>query len=276
MPYRSRTSTAARQPSLPLIWLLALTVLLLDLLASAAMRVLPLSIEMRFLLFGFVLSQTAIAVAWTVFGGWHLLVRLPLALGVVGMLAFPLAQSTIEIKHAQWLGILGVNAAGLLFVLMAFWMAGVRVRAAQQEYGGARWLLGNRIWQYSLGGLLVLMTSLSLVLALIRQMELPHQHRLLIVAHALAFSLIAVAALWAGLARGYIVARLTVVLVLCPAIGVGIALLENQTNSWMFVLTAVCQTLAICAVTHVVKTAGYDLDWRAREIPSTTDAANTL
>ncbi len=118
---------------------------------------------------GLGLAQVTLVAAALVWGGWNLALRTVAALAALFGLAHLVALSSSDEQFAVWYGFLLAYLAVLVVV-----MGGVRYRgywiSLSEERRPRRRLPG---WQFSIGGLLSLTTSVALVLAVRQFIDFP-------------------------------------------------------------------------------------------------------
>lgn len=158
------------------------------------------------------------------------------------------------------LWLFGVQFLGVIFPLLVARLLGVRLAIPETVAGSSRPL------QFSIGHLMLLTAAVAGVVAIGRNLDVPNMGSEREILLAPAFSLIALLAVWAALGTGRILFRLLLLLMLAPAIGVGMAqlLMPATDQLFAFALLNGLQAVLLAGSLWIFRLGGYRLLRRPR------------
>jgi uncharacterized membrane protein len=131
--------------------------------------------------------------------------------------------------------------------------------------------------QYSLGGLLSLLTAVGILCGLRQYVAFPWQHTLALASYGACLTFVALGAVWAmisnhaisnhaisnhAISNHAVRTRLVVLTLLCLAAGVVMSSTELARNVWFFTTVALLETAVICFGINVCMTGGLNLHVR--------------
>jgi hypothetical protein len=216
------------------------------------------------LFFGAACGQLALLSVWCVWGFSAWLIRLVAVLVVAALLSVPLATATAG-QWSEWFLVLCLFA-GLVGVplIVARWSglsAAITNTDNGQEMAGRRLRRG----QYSLGGLLSLMTAVGIACGLRHHVAFPWPHALALASYGTCLTCVAVGSVWAMVSRQPVGVRILVLTMLCIAAGLVMNRTELARDIWFFTVVVFGEAVVICFGLNVRLAGGLRMDWsRAR------------
>jgi len=224
--------------------LVAALILLIDIAVVAGFRS---SYDTPLMLYtGLVFGQLALLAFWCGRRGGNPMMRIVITLGVACCLGQPLGSVT-GTGWAAWSTLLG------LFVAITG-SASFLIRRLEFDLGGQQRVpphlapRPNRPRsQYTLGGILSLMTVVAVACGLWNRIEFPHGEARAVAGYGMSLTLTAMVAFWALISGHRILTRITVMTITCVAAGWLMAQTENYQDAWFFTNVAIIEAFVICA-----------------------------
>jgi hypothetical protein len=212
-------------------------------------------------LWGSACGQLALLGIWSAWGRTAWLIRLLGVLAAAAFLGAPLSAATNG-RWSEWFLILCLFAA-----LVALPLAGARwvgLTASVALSGGHREesIRRPRRSQYSLGGLLSLMTAVGLLCGLREYVAFPWPHVLALASYGTCLALVAFVSVWAMESCRAVATRLLFLTVACVGAGLAMSATELVRNAWFFTLVACLESAVICLGINVCLTGGLQLPVR--------------
>ena len=222
--------------------LLATFFAVLDLVALTGFRS---SYDTPLMIFtGLAMGQLALLAIWCVLGTGSWPARMVVTLAGVAWLSYPLGKVTGH-SGSEWFIVLCLIALG---TGVAIWMGrlfGIGPGVGRASGGAQVSQAPKRFSQFSLGGLLSLMTVVALVLGLKEEMTFPFANSLAIGGYGVWFVAIAWVALWAYGSQQLMALRLAVIMLACLAAGFFMARTENFQGTWYFASVVAIEAIVI-------------------------------
>jgi hypothetical protein len=216
---------------------------LLDVAVATALETYPDPALMVFL--GLAFGQLALLGIWTVLGTVAWLLRVLTMVAAAALLSGPIAAVTAG-GWSEWFTILCLFCGAVVLLVSAFrcWGLAFSTRGSDEEDTPARCRLACT--QYSLGGILSVMTAIGLVLGLGRHVTFPWQHTLVLAGYGTCLLLVAVSSLWAVASSRSAPARLAILAGVCLIAGAVMDSLEPAQNIWFFTMVVFIEAIVVC------------------------------
>ncbi len=242
-----------------LVGLFGVFAVLLDLLVVTGFRS---GYETPLMLYiGLAMGQLALLAFWCVSTCGIRTTRLLITLTAAALLSQPLGRVT-GASWAEWFTLYCLFTASTGSLLLIASWCGVRPRILDTPSAtititkrGQR-----RFSQFSLGGLLSLMTLVAVGLGIYRHLTLPEVWGVAAASYGFWLVLIALATLWAITSRHALRPRLLLLVTLCLTAGWFMNQVEHQQSVWFFTNLVMLESLVICAGIAAVQ-----VEARARE-----------
>ena len=251
------------KPTHLLAGLLTIAAVLFDVVVAKRLSAAPDTALMLFL--GTACGQLALLSVWCVWGFSAWLIRLLAVLVSAALLSVPLAAATSG-QWSEWFLVLCLFA-GLVGVplIVARWSG---LGAVVTNTDDRRAMPGRRLrrCQYSLGGLLSLMTAVGIGCGLRHHVAFPWPHAWALASYGVCLMCVAVGSVWAMVSRRPVRVRIVVLTWLCLAAGLVMNRAELARDTWFFTLVAFGEAFVICFGLNVRFAGGLRMDW-SRENP---------
>ncbi|MHB0957835.1 MAG: hypothetical protein ACYC0X_18985 [Pirellulaceae bacterium] len=245
------------KPTHLLAGLLVIAALLADRVVAAHLQTAP---DMALLLlWGGACGQLALLGMWSVLATTAWLFRLLGVLAGAAYLAAPLSAATSG-QWSEWFLVLCMFAGvvGLAVAGARWWGFAVRVTVAGDELQHPLARLGRT--QYSLGGLLSLLTAVGLLCGLRDEVAFPWRHAVALASYGTCLTWVALSSVWAMASSRAVALRLIVLTLSCLGAGLVMSSTELVRNIWFFTMVAFLESAVICLGINVLLTGGLYFD----------------
>ena len=174
------------------------------------------------------------------------------------MLSIPVSMCTTP-GWTEWICVFLIFGAATAAPVLVLRLAGMRMVCADTPPPLPEQVASLRRWQFSLGTMFTLTTGVAILLGVMRWPTFPWAFAVIVLAMCGSFALSAVLALWAMFARRWIIVRVLVLVVVCPAIGAAVGILERDPE--IYGLVAGAETAYIAAAALVLRISGFRPTW---------------
>lgn len=224
---------------------------------AAASRLSAASEPALMVLCGAGLGQLALLSAWCVWGTTPWLCRLLAVLASSAALSVPLATGTTG-RQCEWCLVLCLYAAVVGLPLAGARSLGLRATHNEDRTGRPRALCPG---QYSLAGLMSLMTVVALLCGLRDHVAFPRPHAAALASYGVCAACVALGAVWAMSSGQRCHLRIGVLCLLCLLAGPAMLHTELARSAWFFTALASIEAATICLGMQVWLMSGGGLHW---------------
>ena len=245
------------KPTHLLAGLMALATLLLDQVVATQLCLRPDPALM--LLLGLAFGQLALLAMWSVLGSTPWLLRLLAVAAVAALLSGPFASATAG-RWSEWFLVLGLFSAAVALPTLVYRWAGLCASEIEVESQRSAKHRNLQYYQFTVGGVLSLMTAVGVLLGLARHATFPWQHTAALACYGGCLTLVALTSLWAIVSPQAISWRLGMLTGLCLAAGGAMFQVEHVRDIGFFTMIALIEAVVICLGMTILQSAGLRIE----------------